>query len=113
MTDFGLSKRRNLFSECDFFSIKMPNRTWHSRLDAKFGWETMENLPYVLELAPSEFHKFTVLSEQLSGNYFNCAEDVKRAIITWLTQRNTGFMRSGQTNKLVNRCGELVNRQRD
>jgi len=91
----------------------MPNRTRHSKLGAKFGWETMEHLPYVLKLAPSEFHKCTVLREQLSGNFFTCAEDDKHAIITWLTQRNTRFMRSGQTNILVNCCGELVNRQRD
>jgi hypothetical protein len=58
-----------------FSSMKMPNRALHSRLDTwwKFDWETLEHVPYVPELAPSDFYKFTALKEHFSGFFFSLA----------------------------------------
>ncbi|GFG40601.1 hypothetical protein Cfor_06638, partial [Coptotermes formosanus] len=78
-----------------------PHTTQQSQnLLRKFGWKPLNHRPYSPNLVSSDFQLFRALKEQLSGHRFTCDEDVKRATVTWLTQRGVDIrsMRSARTN---------------
>jgi len=47
-----------------------------------FGWEQFNHLPYIPDLAPSDFHLFLHLKSFLAGRWFHEDSEVKEAVST-------------------------------
>jgi len=61
-----------------------------------------EWLPYIADLAPSDFHKRPAVKDYLSGNMFASDDDMKTAVTKWLQSQGTDFCET-EINKLVSR----------
>jgi hypothetical protein len=56
---------------------------------AKFGWTVLPHLPYISDLAPSDFHLFGPLKDVLHGTRFEDGDSVILAVRTWLREQET------------------------
>ncbi|KAJ4439484.1 hypothetical protein ANN_07608 [Periplaneta americana] len=45
-----------------------------------FGWETLPQSPYSPDLAPSDYHLFSSVKEQLRGQRYETLEDIQKAV---------------------------------
>ena len=68
--------------------------------------------PYSLDLAPSDFHLFSLLKKFLAGQRFTCDDEVKAAEQQWFRSLTADFYHSGIA-KLVLRWDKCLNRHRD
>jgi hypothetical protein len=55
---------------------------------------------YSLDLAPSDFHLFSRLKEDLRGQTFSSDKEVKAAVYQWFQEKEKGFFKDG-IKKLV------------
>ena len=56
-----------------------------------FGWEILPHPPYSPDLAPSDYHVFGSVKEQLRGQRFETLEDIRKAVRQRLQAAGTGF----------------------
>lgn len=62
---------------------------------ARMGWSVVPHPPYSPDLAPSDFHLFPSMKEDIRGQRFDDLDEVKRAIHSWVRQCPQDFFRSG------------------
>ena len=62
---------------------------------ANMGWKIMPQPPYSPDLAPSDFHLFGPLKDELCGHHFETDDDVKRAVREWVKKTESAFFRAG------------------
>ncbi|GFT86118.1 histone-lysine N-methyltransferase SETMAR [Trichonephila clavipes] len=55
------------------------------------GCEVLDNVPYISDLAPSDFHLFLYLKHSLGGKRFSKYEEVKAAVNFWLSDQAVDF----------------------
>ena len=68
---------------------------------AEMHWETLEQPPYSPDLAPSDFHLFGPLKEELGGQRFEDDEEVEAFVLNWLTTRPRSFYEEGIKKLLI------------
>ena len=85
-------------------------RTIEALQQMKF--EVMEHPPYSPDLAPSDFHLFGPLKEELRGRHFSSDQEVKDAVHQWLSSQPKSFFSEG-INALVRRWTKCIERQGD
>ena len=61
----------------------------------KLHWEFIEHPPYFPDLAPSDFHLFSLLKKFLAGQRFTGDNEVKAAVRHWFRSQTADFNRSG------------------
>jgi histone-lysine N-methyltransferase SETMAR len=66
-------------------------RTAFKKYSEKFQWELPENPDYSPYLAPSDFHLFGPLKNQLGGKCFTDDEEVETEVQKWLRQQSRDF----------------------
>ena len=71
-------------------------------------WEVLIHPPYSPNLAPTDYHLFRSLSNQMRGVTFDGEEDLKNWLNNFFDTRPGDFWRNG-INKLVERWEEVVN----
>ena len=71
-------------------------------------WEIMQNPPYSPNLAPSDYHLFRSLSNQINGVTFNNDDELRSLLDDYFSTRPADFYRNG-IHKLVERWEEVVN----
>ena len=71
-------------------------------------WEVLQHPPYSPDLAPTDYHLFHSLSNQMRGVTFDGEEDFKNCLNNFFDTRPGDFWRNG-INKLVERWEEVVN----
>lgn len=84
----------------------VANRT--QDLIRKFGWEQFEHPPYSPDLAPSDFHMFLQLKKHLGGVRHDDDNEVKTAVLDFLSSQAAEFYDSG-IQKLVGRYDKCLN----
>ena len=57
----------------------------------RFGWETLQHLPYSPDLFPCDFHIFDELKKDIRGRRFHLDEEVQDWVTLWIHQRPTSF----------------------
>ena len=62
---------------------------------ANLGWKIMPQPPYSPDLAPSDFHLFGPLKDELRDHHFKTDEDGKRAVREWVKKSESAFFRAG------------------
>ena len=77
-----------------------------------FGCEILPHPPYNPDLAPSDYHLFGSVKEQLSGQRFETLEDIRKAVHQRLRAAGTDFYHQG-IFKLVERWTKCVQRNGD
>ena len=60
-----------------------------------FGWTTVPHSPYSPDLAPSNYHLFGAMKEELSGRHYADDEEVKTAARNWLRSHPSEFYKAG------------------
>ena len=80
--------------------LQHDNARPHSNLKtceviSSFGWTTISHLPYLPDLAPSDFRLFGPLKESLRAQHFSSDEKVKTAVRTWLKRQSVRFYNEG------------------
>lgn len=79
-----------------------------------FGWETLPQSPYSPDLAPSDYHLFGSVKEQLRGQRYETLEDIRKAVRQCLREDETDFYSKGifklteRREKCVQRNGDYV-----
>ena len=79
---------------------------------AKMGWEVLPHLSYSPDLAPSDYHLFEFVKDQLRGRY-ETTEAIQKAVRQCLRMAGTEFYRMGifklpeRWEKCVQRCGKI------
>ena len=79
---------------------------------AEFGWTLLPHPRYSPDLAPSDFHLFGPLKEDLRGHHFEDTETLKRAVRQWFRKKDTNFYRAG-IHALVRRWTKTVTNNGD
>ena len=72
----------------------------------KFHWKCLDHPPYNPDLAPSDFHLFSLLKKFLAGQRFTCDDEVKASVRQWFCSQTADFYPSGIA-KLVLRWDNL------
>ena len=57
----------------------------------RLDFSTLPHPPYSPDLAPSDFHVFANLKENMKGQRFTCDEEVKSAVSRCFQKQNTNF----------------------
>ncbi|PNF18373.1 hypothetical protein B7P43_G13494 [Cryptotermes secundus] len=94
--------------------------TAHLTLEAiaKMGWEVLPRLSYSTDLAPSNYHLFGFVKDQLRGQRFETREAVQKAVHQCLRMAGTEFYRRGifklpeRWEKCVQKSGGYVEKER-
>ena len=73
----------------------------------ELDWEVMPHLPYSPDLAPSDYHLFPSLQNNLNGKTFDSNEAVKNKLIQVLASKNQTFYGSG-IMKLTERWQKVI-----
>jgi len=74
----------------------------------ELGWEVLQHPPYSPDLAPTDFHLFRSLSNQMSGITFDDEDDLKTWITDFFNTRSEDFWAKG-IEKLIERWEKVVN----
>jgi hypothetical protein len=61
----------------------------------ELGWEIIPHPPYSLYLAPSDYHLFLSLSNNLRGVSFNNAEELQNWLGEYFTAKLADFFKRG------------------
>jgi histone-lysine N-methyltransferase SETMAR len=72
------------------------------------GWEILKHPTHSPDLAPSNFHLFGKLKEQLSWKRFASDQEVENETRNWLTNLDANFYEEGIL-KLVSCWGKCLN----
>ena len=78
-----------------------------------FGWTTISHPSYLPDLAPSDFHLFGPLKENLRARHFSSDEEVKNAV-RWLKTQPVEFYNEGicalvkRWEKAVRKTGDYI-----
>ena len=56
-----------------------------------FGWTTVPHPPYSPDLAPSDYHLFGPMKEELRGKHYTRDQAVKTAARNWLCSQSSEF----------------------
>jgi len=75
-------------------------------------FEVLKHPPYSPDLAPSDFHLFGPMKENLQGQKFADDNEVMEAVQSWLKATPKSFFLEG-TRKLVDRWTKCVAKQGD
>lgn len=75
-------------------------------------WEILQHPPYSPDLAPTDFHLYRSLSNEMRGVTFKNEEDLKNWLNKFFETRTGDFWRNG-INKLVERWEQVVNNNGD
>ena len=81
---------------------------------AYLGFQCLYHAPYSLDLAPSDYHLFPALKNQLKGRHFSSDMEVIPAAETWMDGQYSEFFSSGlqkleqQAKKCIELRGEYV-----
>ena len=78
----------------------------------ELDWEVLMHPPYSPDLAPTDYHLFRSLSNQMRGLTFDNEEDLENWLTTYFDSRSDDFWQNG-INKLVERWEEVVNNDGD
>ena len=73
----------------------------------ELDWEVMPHPPYSPDLAPSDYHLFRSLENNLNGKTFDSNEDVKNELIQFFASKNQTFYESG-IMKLTERWHKVI-----
>ncbi|KAK6760575.1 hypothetical protein RB195_021874 [Necator americanus] len=74
----------------------------------ELDWEVLQHPPYSPDLAPTDYHLFRSLSNQMQGVTFDNNEDLENWLNNFFESRPGGFWQNG-INKLVERWEQVVN----
>jgi len=58
---------------------------------AYLGFQCLDHPPYSSDLAPSDYHLFPALKNQLKGHHFSSNVEVTAAVETWLDGKSSEF----------------------
>ncbi|GFX92657.1 histone-lysine N-methyltransferase SETMAR [Trichonephila clavipes] len=61
----------------------------------KFKWETLDHLPYSLDMSPCDFHVFGPLKKHLKGKRFNSDDVLKDTVKDWASSQPQEFWEQG------------------
>jgi hypothetical protein len=81
---------------------------------AKMGWEVLPHPSYSPDLAPSDYHLFGFVKDQLRGQRYETTEAIQKAVRQCLRMAGTEFYRRGifklpeRWEKCVQRSGDCV-----
>jgi len=81
---------------------------------AKIGWEVLSHPSYSPDLAPSDYHLFGFVKDQLRGQRYETTEAIQKAVCQCLRMAGTEFYRRGifklpeRLEKCVQRSGDYV-----
>ena len=81
---------------------------------SSFGWTTISHPPYSPNLAPSDFHLFGLLKENLRGRRFSSDKEVKTAVRKWLKMQSVEIYNEGifalikRWKKAVRKAGDYI-----
>jgi len=81
---------------------------------AKMGWEVLPHPSYSPDLAPSDYHLFGFVKDQLRGQRYETTEAIQKAVRQCLRMAGTEFYRRGifklpeRWEKCVQRSGDYV-----
>ena len=81
---------------------------------SSFGWTTTSHSPYLPDLAPSEFHLFGPLKDNLRRRHFSSDEEVKIVVRNWLKTQPVEFYNEGIRalvkwwKKAVRKAGDYI-----
>jgi hypothetical protein len=67
---------------------------WIPRLlteEHKTGWELLSHPPHSPDLAPSDYHLFGLLKDNVRGHHYENDEAVQEAVRSWLRGAGTNF----------------------
>lgn len=78
----------------------------------KMGWKLLPYPAYSPDLAPSDYHLFGFVKEQMRGQHYETREDVQAAVRQCLRRAGTEFYRKG-IFKLAQRWEKCVQRNGD
>lgn len=59
------------------------------------GWEVMQHPPYSPDLAPSDYHLFRSLQDNLDGKRFETVDDVQKYLVDFFAHQSQGFYGRG------------------
>ncbi|PNF15750.1 hypothetical protein B7P43_G11659 [Cryptotermes secundus] len=76
------------------------------------GWEVLPHSSYSPDLAPSDYHLFGFVKDQLCGQHFETREAIQKAVRQCLLMAGTEFYRRG-IFKLAERREKCVQRSDD
>ena len=85
-----------------------------SEASAKMGWEVLPHPSYSPDLAPSDYHLFGFVKDQLRGQRYETTEAIQKAVRQCLRMAGTEFCRRGifklpeRWEKCVQRSGDYV-----
>jgi len=81
---------------------------------AKMGWEVLPHPSHSHDLAPSDYHLFGFVKDQLRGQHYETTEAIQKAVRQCLRMAETEFYRRGifklpeRWEKCVQRSGDYV-----
>ena len=81
---------------------------------AKMGWEALPHPSYSPDLAPSDYHLFGFVKDQLRGQSYETTEAIQKAVRQCLRMAGTDFYRRSvfklpeRWEKCVQRSGDYV-----
>ncbi|GFR63115.1 transposase [Elysia marginata] len=79
---------------------------------ALFGWTTLPHPSYSPDSAPSDYHLFGPMKQELRGNYYENDEELKNAVKTWQKEQPIKFYEAG-IHALVKRWNVALERRGD
>jgi len=78
----------------------------------ELGWEVLPHPPYSPDIAPSDFHLFRSLSNDLHGVSFTDDKDLRNWLVAWFDSKSRAFYRRG-IEKLPELWGKIIDTEGD
>jgi hypothetical protein len=73
----------------------------------ELNWEILDHPPYLLDLAPSDYHLFSSLQNHLNNKKFERFEEVNDSILAYFESKSRRFYKAA-TEKLVRRWETVI-----